>query len=84
MLYNHILKRGTAVLSFFFPRFKCSSEPGFWLFVLTHCVLVILMSALLWQRQMFIKLVTEIAAELQFLSFLFVQQETVDVGEQLI
>lgn len=42
------------------------------------------MSALLWQRQRFIKLVTEIAAELQFLPFLFVQQETVDVGEQLI
>lgn len=33
---------------------------------------------------MFIKLVTEVSVALQFLSFLFIQQEAVDVGEELI
>lgn len=38
----------------------------------------------LWQPQSFIKLVTEISVELQPLSFLLIQQEAVDVGEQFI
>lgn len=62
---------------------KCSSGLGFWLFVLLHCVLVV-MSLLLWQTQRFIKLFTEVSVELQPLPFLFIQQEAVDVGEQLI
>lgn len=42
------------------------------------------MSLSLWQPERFIKLVTEVSVELQPLSFLFVQQEAINVGEQLV
>lgn len=42
------------------------------------------MSLSLWQLERFIKLITEVPVELQPLSFLFIQQEAIDVREQLI
>lgn len=35
-------------------------------------------------REVFIKLVTEVSVEFQPLSFLFIQQKAIDVGEKLI
>lgn len=55
-----------------------------WLIVLLHLVLVILMRLSLWQPERFIKLVTEVSVEFQPLSLLFIQQEAIDVGVQLI
>lgn len=46
--------------------------------------LVILMSLSLWQPERFIELVTEFPVVLQPLSLLFIQQEAIDVGEQLV
>lgn len=61
-----------------------SPGPGFWLAVLLHLVLVILIDLSLWQPERLIKLVTEISFEFQLVSFLFIEQEAIDVGEQLI
>lgn len=53
------------------------------LVVISHLVFAILMSLSLWQPEWFTKLVTEVSVELQPLSFFFIQEEAIDVGEQL-
>lgn len=49
-----------------------------------YSVIVILISSSPWQLEHFFKLITEVLVEFQTLPFLFIQEETVDEGEQLI